>query len=44
MSAEWIEAEDDSAALDDAKRQVDGARYELWARNRLIERTLPKGD
>ena len=44
MSAEWIEAEDDSAALDEAKRQVDGARYELWARNRLIERTLPKGD
>ena len=41
MSADWIEAESDSAALAEAKQAVDGTPYELWARNRLVERSSP---
>lgn len=43
MSADWIEAEDDSAAFVKAKQTIDGARFELWARNRLVERSSPEG-
>ena len=43
MSADWIEAESDSAALAEAKQTVDGTPYELWARNRLVERFNPEG-
>ena len=43
MSADWIEAESDSAALAEAKQTVDGMPYELWARNRLVERFCPEG-
>jgi len=42
-SADWIDAESDSAALNEAKQAVDGARFELWARNRLVERSHPDG-
>ena len=42
MSADWIEAESDSAALAEAKQTVDGMPYELWARNRLVERSSPE--
>ena len=44
MSADWIEAESDSAALAEAKQTVDGMPYELWARNRLVERFSPEGE
>ena len=40
-SADWIEADCDSAAVTEAKQQVEGASYELWARNRLVERHSP---
>ena len=43
MNADWIEAENDSAALAEAKQAVDGTPYELWARNRLVERSTPEG-
>ena len=35
-SAEWIEADDDEAAIEAAKRMMDGHRYELWERSRLV--------
>ena len=37
--ADWIEAADDAAAIDDAQRQTDGMRFELWEGKRLIQRT-----
>ena len=42
-TAEWIEAESDLDATHEALRRVDGTRFELWDRNRLVERSLPKG-
>lgn len=41
-SADWIEAENDSAALAEAKHAINGMPYELWARNRLVERSSPE--
>jgi hypothetical protein len=40
-SAEWIDANDDLAALEVAKALMDGHDCELWANNRLIAR-LPR--
>ena len=37
-TAEWIEAVDDDDARLKAQAQLDGARYELWDRQRLIAR------
>ena len=37
-SAEWIEAEDDEAGIEAAKKLMDGHRYELWERSRLVTR------
>ena len=37
-SAEWIEAEDDSDALDVAKEKMDGHDCELWQGSRLVAR------
>jgi hypothetical protein len=37
-SAEWIEADDDEAAIEAAKQLMDGHRYELWERSRLVIR------
>ena len=36
MGADWIEAEDDEQAVRAARSLADGARYELWDRQRLI--------
>lgn len=36
MSAEWIDAEGDEAAIEASKRLMDGHRYELWDRSRLV--------
>jgi hypothetical protein len=44
MSAEWIEADSDADALREARKQVDGVRYELWARDRLVERSHPTAE
>lgn len=37
-SAEWIDANDDDAAIEAAKDMMDGAKYELWANSRLVVR------
>ena len=36
VSAEWIDAETDPAAIEAAKKMMDGLRYELWERSRLV--------
>ena len=38
VSAEWIDADDDPAAVEAAKGMMDGLRYELWERSRLVMR------
>ena len=42
MSAEWIDAHDDDAAVAAAQRIMDGHKYELWANSRLVVRLEPK--
>lgn len=37
-SAEWIEAEDDAAAIELAKERHDGKRCEIWQGKRLVAR------
>ena len=37
-SAEWIEADDDQAAIEVAKNMMDGHAWELWHSSRLIFR------
>jgi hypothetical protein len=37
-SAEWIEANDDEAAIEVAKNMMDGHAWELWRRAQLIYR------
>ena len=41
ISAEWIAADADDDALRAAHQMIDGARFELWERKRLVSR---KGD
>jgi len=41
MGADWIEAESDSDAMQEVRERVNGARFELWDRNRLVDRSLP---
>jgi hypothetical protein len=41
ISADWLEAKADEEALRMAREQVDGERFELWDRNRLI--SSPRG-
>ena len=36
MSADWIEANTDDDALRQAHERVDGSRFEIWDRGRLI--------
>ena len=42
MSAEWIEAGDDKAAVEAAIQYVDGYAYELWEHSRLVMRIDPR--
>jgi hypothetical protein len=37
-SGDWIEADDDSAAIDIAKATHDGSECELWQGKRLVAR------
>ena len=37
-SAEWIEADDDEAAIEVADRMREGRACELWQNSRLVER------
>lgn len=36
--ADWIEAADDDAARKQAREQANSGRYELWERERLVDR------
>ncbi len=38
MSADWLEAEGDEEARDEARARADSGSFELWERNRLIDR------
>ena len=40
-SAEWIDADDDKAAIEVAKRMMDGQDLEVWQGARLVTR-LPR--
>ena len=37
-SGEWIEADDDQAAIEAAKEKFDGEHCEIWQRSRLVAR------
>jgi len=37
-SAEWIEADDDDAAIEVAREKLDGHECELWQSSRLVAR------
>ena len=38
-SADWIAADTDSDAVQHVRERVDGTRYELWERDRLVSRS-----
>lgn len=38
MSALWVEADGDDDAVREAHAQIDGARFELWEKQRLVAR------
>ena len=42
MSAEWVDAEDDKAAIEASMKYVDGCSYELWDHSRLVMRIDPR--
>jgi hypothetical protein len=37
-SGEWIDADDDQAAIEAAKEKFDGEHCEIWQRSRLVAR------
>ena len=41
MNAEWIEAGGDEDALVEARQRSDAGSFELWEKNRLVERYRP---
>ena len=41
--AEWIDAPDDEEALVEARARTQTGSFELWERNRLVERVRPEG-
>jgi hypothetical protein len=43
MSAEWVEAPDDDGARDEARSRSDSGSFELWEKNRLVERYRAAG-
>ena len=42
MSADWISADGDAEALQLMRDRVDGTRFELWERKRLVARSENK--
>ena len=42
MSADWIAADSDSEALRHVRDQINGTRYELWERKRLVAQSQDK--
>ena len=43
-SADWVEADDDQAAIGVAKEKQDGHSLELWQRDRLVARLDMRGE
>lgn len=43
-SAEWIEAEADEQAQSEARSRSDSSSFELWDKNRLVERFRVPGN
>jgi hypothetical protein len=41
-SAEWIEAPEDALALTEARGRAVTGSFELWDKNRLVERYRPE--
>jgi hypothetical protein len=41
MNAEWIEAGGDEDALVEARQRAAAGSFELWEKNRLVERYRP---
>ena len=37
-TADWIQADDDDDARNQARERVDGSYFEVWQRNRLVAR------
>ena len=37
-TADWIQADDDDDALNQARERMDGSQYEMWQRSRLVAR------
>ena len=42
-AADWIAADSDEDALVHARQRVDGSRFELWDRKRLVARESSSG-
>ena len=42
-NAEWVEAPNDDDARSDARVLAAGSSFELWEKNRLVERVRPSG-
>jgi hypothetical protein len=42
-NAEWIEAPGDAEALVEARARTQTGSFELWEKNRLVERFRPEG-
>lgn len=42
MSAEWLEAADDDCAREEARTRSQAGQFELWDKNRLVERHRPE--
>jgi hypothetical protein len=42
-NAEWIEASEDDEARSEARNRSGSASFELWEKNRLVERFRPRG-
>jgi hypothetical protein len=40
-NAEWVEASDDDAALVESRNRCATGSFELWEKNRLVERFRP---
>jgi hypothetical protein len=43
MSAEWVEAPEDDRARQEARSRSGSASFELWEKNRLVERHRASG-
>ena len=41
MNAEWVEADGDENALAEARQRAAAGSFELWEKNRLVERYRP---